>query len=81
MAVLVSLGLVVVAAALGWHDVMLSGPLLLLGWIIFGFGAGEAVMGDRLRIVRMLLALMVGIFGMAFSFWLIRALGFSIRAQ
>jgi hypothetical protein len=77
-AVGVSLGIVALAAAMGWSSVMLSGGALLVGWIIFGFGLGEFLFVGRFRIVIMLLALIIGIAGMGVSFWVLEQLGFPL---
>jgi len=76
VAVGVSLGLVVLASALGWQNVQLSGTLLLLGWVYLGFGVGELVFAGRFRVVSMLLAVLFGFGGMLVSFGAIHRLGF-----
>ena len=80
VAVAATLGLVALGSALGWANVMVSGTALLLGWIVLGFGVGETLFAGRFRVATMLLALVIGIAGMAFSFWAIRALGFTLAA-
>lgn len=76
VAVGVSLGLVVLAAALGWQNVQLSGTLLLIGWVYLGFGVGEFLFAGRFRVVSMLLAVLFGFGGMLVSFAAIHRLGF-----
>lgn len=76
IAVGVSLGLVVLASALGWQNVQLSGTLLLIGWVYLGFGVGEFLFAGRFRVVSMLLAVLFGLGGMLVSFAAIHRLGF-----
>lgn len=73
------IGLVMLASVLRWESVMLPGSTLFIGWIVFGFGLKESVLGDRVPILGLLLALTFGIFGAAFSFWAITELGFDLR--
>lgn len=75
------LGIVLLAAALGWGRAMLSGPVLIVGWAYFGFGACEAVFGKRLRFLKLLLTVLFMIVGVAFSFWVVGALGFKLTAS
>ena len=75
------LGVVVLAAALGWGSAVLFGPVLIVGWADFGFGACEAVFGQKLRIVKLLLTVLFMIFGVSFSFWVISALGFKLSGS
>lgn len=46
-----------------------------------GRGACEAVFGQKLRIVKLLLTVLFMIFGVAFSFWVIGALGFKLSGS
>ena len=75
------LGIVLIAAAMGWGSAVLSGPLLIVGWAYFGFGACEAVFGQKVRIVKLLLTVLFMIFGVGFSFWVIGALGFKLNGS
>ena len=75
----VCLGLVLVAAAAGWSNVMFSGTLLIVGWAYFGFGVCESLFGAKLRLVRLLLTVFFMIFGVGFSFWFINLLGFRLN--
>ena len=76
--VAVSLGIVAAAAVMGWKSSMISGTALLLGWTYLGFGIGEFVFARRFRVVSMLLAVIFGVAGMAFTFAAIHWLGFSL---
>ncbi len=78
LAVGACLGIVLIAAALGWGSIMVSGPLLIVGWAYFGFGVCESLFGNKLRIVKLLLTVLVMIVGVGFSFWVISALGFKL---
>lgn len=77
--VALTIGSVAVAAAMDAKSTMVSGTAFILGWIITGFGLGESMLGNRLGLVRMLLALLVGIAGVIFNFWAIHAMGFDLR--
>ncbi len=77
----VVLGIVAISAAVGASNTMVAGTALLVGWIVTGFGMGESLFGNRLRLVTMLLALLVGIAGLVFSFWAIHQLGYDLRSR
>ena len=76
----VTLGIIAIASGLGSNTVMVSGAGFLLGWIIVGFGIGEVLFANKLRVVTMLLALMIGIAGVAFNFWAMAQLGYKPTA-
>lgn len=73
--------IVVIASATGARSVALPGAGFLLGGIIAGFGLGDVLFAGRLRIVTMLLALLVGIAGIVFNFWMMKELGFRVTAS
>ena len=74
--VALTLGVVAIASASGSSTVAVSGVGFLLGWIVAGFGVGEVLFAGKLRIVTMLLALLIGIAGVGFNFWVMAQLGF-----
>jgi hypothetical protein len=65
-----------VAAATGQTSAMFVGTPVLLGWIVAGFGLGDVLFAGKLRLVVMLLALLVGIGGLALTFGTIHQLGY-----
>lgn len=75
----ITLALVMVASALGWKSVMFSGTLLLISWVSIGFGVGEFAFNGRFRVLVMLLAVIIGLIGMAASFIAMAKLGFDVR--
>jgi hypothetical protein len=77
----VTLGVVAVSALVEAKDSMVAGTAFLLGWIVTGFGVGESLFGKHLRLVTMLLALLIGIAGIVFNFWVIRQLGYDLKAH
>lgn len=42
---------------------------------------GESLFGKKLRLVTMLLALLIGIAGIVLNFWVIRQLGYELKAR
>ena len=77
----VTLGIVAISSAVGAGSTVVFGTAYLLGWIVTGFGVGESLLGNRMRLVTMLLALLIGIAGVTFNFWAIRQLGYDFRAR
>lgn len=77
----VTIGVVAISAAIEAKNSAVAGTLFILGWIVTGFGVGESLFGKRLRLVTMLLALLLGIAGVVFNFWVIRQLGYELKPR
>ena len=89
-AITLAIGLGLVALPMGWifassligaPSTMFFATPVLLGWIVAGFGLGDLLFAGRLRLVVMLLALLVGIGGLAATFSAIKALGYQLTSS